>query len=155
MSANDNKWHHIFLAWDNNDGSLKFYKDSVMSANYTDVKTGFTIRSGGSLVLGQGKDSLVGGFQSSQSFKDCWLILTYGITFFAQQQSRKCPRHVFRRSSVSYTSGQIWSMAWKESPEFSFHHLAIHLASFAFAVWQGYVSEPNNKLVTITFLIRS
>lgn len=69
VSANDDKWHHICLTWENTDGSLKFYKDRVLSASYTNFKTGYTIRSGGSLVLGQDQDLLAGGFESDQSFQ--------------------------------------------------------------------------------------
>ena len=69
MVANDNKWHHICLTWKNYDGSLKLYKDSILSANFTDFKTGYKIRSGGSLVLGQDQDSLAGRFSTDQSFQ--------------------------------------------------------------------------------------
>ncbi|XP_078363951.1 neuronal pentraxin-1-like [Oculina patagonica] len=69
VSANDGYWHHICASWENTAGSLSFYKDGVLSANHTNFKTGYMIRSGGSLVLGQDQDSLAGGFQRSQSFQ--------------------------------------------------------------------------------------
>ena len=69
MSANDDQWHHICLSWENTAGSLRFYKDSVLSANYTNFKTGHAIRCGGSLVIGQDQDSFAGGFDSTQSFQ--------------------------------------------------------------------------------------
>ena len=69
MSANDGNWHHICALWENNAGLLKFYKDGALAANHTDFKTGHTIRSGGSLILGQDQDSVAGHFQASQSFQ--------------------------------------------------------------------------------------
>lgn len=69
VSANDGYWHHICLSWENTAGSLKFYKDGVLSAHRTNFKTGYTIRPGGSLVLGQDQDSLAGSFHSVQSFQ--------------------------------------------------------------------------------------
>ena len=93
MSANDNKWHHICLTWENTDGSLKFYKDSVLSANCTDFKTGYMIRSGGSLVLGQDQDSLAGGFQSGQSFQG--LMANLNVWDYAL-----CPAAISRMSKA-------------------------------------------------------
>ena len=29
ISANDGKWHHICVTWENNDGSWNLYKDGV------------------------------------------------------------------------------------------------------------------------------
>ena len=69
MSANDGSWHHICAAWRNTDGSLKFYKDGVLSASETNFKKGNVIRSGGSLMLGQEQDLFGGGLDSTQSFQ--------------------------------------------------------------------------------------
>ena len=69
MSANDGYWHHVCSSWENTAGSFQFYKDGVLSANDTNFKTGYVIRSGGSLVLGQDQDSFASGFGVAQSFQ--------------------------------------------------------------------------------------
>lgn len=69
MSANDGNWHHICVSWENTAGSLKFFKDGALSASETNFKTGYKIRSGGSLVLGQNQDSLASVINSAHSFQ--------------------------------------------------------------------------------------
>jgi len=68
VSANDGKWHHICASWENTAGSWKFYKDGAVAAQGTGHKTGYVIKSGGSIVLGQEQDSPGGGFNPTQSF---------------------------------------------------------------------------------------
>ncbi|XP_058952836.2 neuronal pentraxin-2-like [Pocillopora verrucosa] len=68
VSANDGKWHHICVTWENNAGSWKLFKDGSVAASGTSLKTGHVIRGGGALVLGQEQDSVGGSFQSFQSF---------------------------------------------------------------------------------------
>lgn len=70
LSANDNKWHHICVSWENTGGTMKFYKDGVLSATVTSFKTGHVIRSGGSLMLGQEQDSLASSLDVHNRSKD-------------------------------------------------------------------------------------
>ena len=68
-SANDGKWHHICMTWQNSDGAWQFYKDGELQSHNTGLSKGQTIQGGGSLVLGQEQDSVGGSFDSSQSFQ--------------------------------------------------------------------------------------
>ena len=68
-SANDGEWHHICFTWQSSDGALRFYKDGRLHMNSTGLKTGYTMKGGGSLVLGQDQDAVAGGFDASQSFQ--------------------------------------------------------------------------------------
>lgn len=155
MSANDNKWHHICLTWDNNDGSLKFYKDSVMSANYTDFKTGFTIRSGGSLVLGQDQDSLAGGFQSSQSFQGLLANLNmWDYVLCPEAISRMCKACLSEELGILYKWSDL-KHGVKGKPRVLIPSPCDPLGKFC--VRCNGKARPNQiiKLVTIIFLIRS
>ena len=68
MSANDGKWHHICITWENTAGAWQLYKDGVRKSNGTGLKKDYVIQGGGALVLGQEQDSLEGGFDDKQSF---------------------------------------------------------------------------------------
>ena len=68
-SANDGRWHHICVTWRNSDGVWQFYKDGTLHNETRRLRKGYTIKGGGSLVLGQDQDSVGGGFHSSQSFQ--------------------------------------------------------------------------------------
>ncbi|KAL9979849.1 hypothetical protein ACROYT_G017570 [Oculina patagonica] len=68
VSANDGNWHHICATWENTAGSRKMYKDGKVVFSATGVKTGYVIRGGGALVLGQEQDSEGGTFDAKQSF---------------------------------------------------------------------------------------
>ena len=68
MTAFDGVWHHICVTWENSLGTSKFYKDCELQDEGT-LKKGYTIRQGGTLVLGQEQDSVGGGFDTSQSFQ--------------------------------------------------------------------------------------
>lgn len=68
MAANDGNWHHICATWKNT-GVWRFYKDGTMAAWGVGFKTGYTIQSGGSLMLGQEQDSLGGSLDASQSLQ--------------------------------------------------------------------------------------
>ncbi|KAL9979840.1 hypothetical protein ACROYT_G017560 [Oculina patagonica] len=68
VSANDGNWHHICATWENTAGSRKMYKDGKVAFSATGVKTGYVIRGGGALVLGQEQDSEGGTFDAKQSF---------------------------------------------------------------------------------------
>ncbi|CAH3161488.1 unnamed protein product [Porites lobata] len=68
VSANDEKWHHICVTWENTAGSWRLYKDGKVEASGRGLETGNMIRPGGALVLGQEQDSVGGRFEASQSF---------------------------------------------------------------------------------------
>ena len=68
MSANDGVWHHICVTWRNSDGRLQIYKDGSLHFHGISLNTGYTIKSGGSLVLGQEQDTPGGSFDPNQSF---------------------------------------------------------------------------------------
>lgn len=68
-SANDGKYHHICVTWQNSDGVWQFYKDGTLRTHTRGLRKGYTIKGGGSLVLGQEQDSVGGGFHSNQSFQ--------------------------------------------------------------------------------------
>ncbi|PFX14849.1 Sushi, von Willebrand factor type A, EGF and pentraxin domain-containing protein 1 [Stylophora pistillata] len=69
-SANDGRWHHICFTWRSHDGAVRFYKDGrLRTHDLNGLKKGYTIKGGGSLVLGGEQDSLGGRFQSYQSFQ--------------------------------------------------------------------------------------
>lgn len=61
-------WHHICVTWENGLGSWTFHRDGVLKQK-GNLKKGYTITDGGTLVLGQDQDSLGGGFQTRQSYK--------------------------------------------------------------------------------------
>ena len=69
VKANDGVWHHICLSWEKILGSWKFFKDGLVKQEGTSFKIGYTIRQGGTLVLGQEQDSIGGEFETSQSFQ--------------------------------------------------------------------------------------
>jgi len=69
VTANDGVWHHICVSWESSSGSWKLYKDGNLKQEGTNFKTGYTIRQGGTLVLGQEQDSVGGDFDASQSFQ--------------------------------------------------------------------------------------
>ncbi len=66
--AIDGNWHHICASWKNT-GAWQFYKDGLMHTHSTGFQTGYTIKAGGSLMLGQEQDSVGGGLDASQSLK--------------------------------------------------------------------------------------
>lgn len=68
VSANDGKWHHICLTWENTAGSWKLFRDGSVAASGKSLQTGHMIRANGSLVLGQEQDSKGGKFEAHQSF---------------------------------------------------------------------------------------
>jgi hypothetical protein len=64
----DNLWHNIIVTWEKTSGSLKIYKDSILSLDTTHA-TGETLLSTGSVVWGQDQDSVGGGFEAIEAFK--------------------------------------------------------------------------------------
>ena len=75
-------------------GSWKFYKDGDLEDKGTGIKEGHTIRSAGTLVLGQEQDSVGGGFDASQSFQgklsnvDAWDHVLLGTQI--KEMSKSC-----------------------------------------------------------------
>ena len=57
------------MTWRNSDGLWQFYKDGVLHSQITGLRTGYTVKGGGSLVLGQEQDFVGGGFTSGESFR--------------------------------------------------------------------------------------
>ena len=45
VSANDGKWHHICLTWENTAGSWNLYKDGKVAASGKGFKTGKVVYS--------------------------------------------------------------------------------------------------------------
>ena len=68
MAGNDSTWHFICWAWSNTMGALKGYKDGVLKIKIRNVKRGYNISSGGSLVLAQDQISFQ-QFQQDHVFK--------------------------------------------------------------------------------------
>ena len=56
MAANDGRWHQICVTWKNSDGSFQLYKDAEPWYTGTDFQTGYTIKGGGTLIVGQEQD---------------------------------------------------------------------------------------------------
>ena len=67
MAANDGGWHQICVTWKNSDGSFQLYKDAVPGFTGTDFQTGYTIKGGGTLMVGQEQDICGDDFDASQS----------------------------------------------------------------------------------------
>ena len=97
MSANDGAWHHICVSWENGSGAWKFYKDGDLEEEGNSFKTGYEIRRGGTLVLGQEQDSVGGDFQATQSFQgmltnvNLWDSVLFGAQI--QEMSKSCQSH--------------------------------------------------------------
>ncbi|XP_078377598.1 neuronal pentraxin-1-like [Oculina patagonica] len=68
VSANDGNWHHICATWKNT-GAWKFYKDGSLAQSGAGFQTGYTVKGGGSLMLGQEQDSTGGGLVANESLK--------------------------------------------------------------------------------------
>lgn len=68
ISVNDGQWHHIAFSWRNTLGYFLLYVDGVYVYDQNGVQAGFSIPSGGALVLGQEQDTRAGGFQASEAF---------------------------------------------------------------------------------------
>ncbi|XP_043944534.1 serum amyloid P-component-like [Protopterus annectens] len=60
-------WNHICATWDSNTGLSGLWMNGVRSVRKMLAK-GYTIRSGGVIVLGQEQDRPGGGFDAAQSF---------------------------------------------------------------------------------------
>ena len=69
FEARDGKWHQICVTWENVKGEVQFFKDGNLVKSSTDFKKGYTIKGGGSFVLGQEQDGLQQNFETEQSFR--------------------------------------------------------------------------------------
>ena len=65
----DGDSHSLSVTWNSSGGVLKIYADGILVDSTTGFKTGSSITSGGTLLLGQEQDSIEGGFDITQSFK--------------------------------------------------------------------------------------
>ena len=64
----DDTWQHVCLTWGNTQGVTKLYKDGQFTGQETNHATkNYTLKAGGSLVLGQDQDSVGGGFDRNQT----------------------------------------------------------------------------------------
>ncbi|XP_070541644.1 uncharacterized protein [Ptychodera flava] len=63
----DRSWHHVCITWSSSDGSWKYYLDGVVNKAGSGHQTGYAMRSGGFLVLGQEQDTVGGRYQTSQA----------------------------------------------------------------------------------------
>ena len=61
-SVYDGAWHHLCFTWENTYGQLKLYKNGQFEGQHMGFQVGYTVRSGGHLVLGQDQDTVGGGF---------------------------------------------------------------------------------------------
>ena len=60
---------NLAFTWDNTTGDWQIFHDGVLLDSGTGFATGYSIKSGGTLLLGQEQDSQGGGFHTSQVFK--------------------------------------------------------------------------------------
>ena len=51
------------FTWENTNGELKLYKNGQFEGQHRDIGVGYTVQSGGYLVLGQDQDTPGGGFE--------------------------------------------------------------------------------------------
>jgi hypothetical protein len=64
----DGEWHHVAITWRSSDGRLQYYKDGTLKSTKTNEAKGDSLKSSGSLVLGQDQDTQGGGFESAQRY---------------------------------------------------------------------------------------
>ncbi|XP_070553684.1 fibropellin-1-like [Ptychodera flava] len=56
-SVNDAKWHHVLVTWASQDGSWTLYRDGNLQGSGNSFQSGHVIPSGGTITLGQDRDS--------------------------------------------------------------------------------------------------
>ena len=105
MSANDGRWHHICVTWTNSNGGWHIYKDGVLHHHSINFRRGYTIKSKGSLVLGQEQDSLGGKFDSNQRF----LGLLTGVNVWKTVLSASVIRNLSRSCFHGFGNVYRWS----------------------------------------------
>ncbi|XP_066295931.1 sushi, von Willebrand factor type A, EGF and pentraxin domain-containing protein 1-like isoform X4 [Branchiostoma lanceolatum] len=71
--VDDEAWHHYAFTWSLDSGSAEeewtFYVDGQRTAGGSEGGEGRVIPGGGTIVLGQDQDEILGGFDSKESFK--------------------------------------------------------------------------------------
>ncbi|XP_068679499.1 neuronal pentraxin-2-like isoform X2 [Montipora foliosa] len=105
VSANDGYWHHICVTWTNRNGGWHIYKDGVLHHHSINFMRGYTIKSGGSLVLGQEQDRPGGSFDSNQRF----LGLLTGVNVWNTVLSASVIRNLSRSCFDGLGSVYRWS----------------------------------------------
>ncbi len=94
VTANDGAWHHICLGWESPTGLWMLYKDGEEKWKGEDFRTDYTIKRGGTLVLGQEQDSVGGGFEAVQSFQGMISNVNIWDTFLSaskiKEMSKSC-----------------------------------------------------------------
>ena len=94
ISANDGLWHHICWTWRNSDGAWHFFLDGQLHHHSINFKNGYTVKAGGSLVLGQEQDGVGSGFDASQCFRGTLVnvnVWSYVLSSsLIQSYSRSC-----------------------------------------------------------------
>lgn len=101
---NDNLWHHLAVTIDSTNGLLKVYVDGVLTGERAIEKVPLQVES---IVLGQDQDSLLGGFETSQSFSgeiDEISLFKRVLTLKEIQQLHKTS---YKHICESFTSVQI------------------------------------------------
>ncbi|XP_070546223.1 uncharacterized protein [Ptychodera flava] len=63
----DDAWHHVCVTWASHDGSLKYYHNGIIYKAGTAYRTGYTMKSGGVMVLGQEQDAVGGRYDANQA----------------------------------------------------------------------------------------
>ena len=74
----DGAEHTLSVTWTNADGGWQVFVDGVLTDSGTGLKTGETLATGGTLVLGNDQDSVGGNFDSGQEFAGTF----YDVRFF-------------------------------------------------------------------------
>lgn len=64
----DARWHHLCIVWSSIQGHFWHYNDRRLTSSGSNIRKGWEIPGGGSLVLGQEQDSIGGGFDPAGGF---------------------------------------------------------------------------------------
>ncbi|XP_077998229.1 neuronal pentraxin-1-like [Glandiceps talaboti] len=67
LNVADGSWHSLCVTWDSINGDWAVYDNGTMRNSDTGFQSGQTITGGGTLILGQGQDSLRGGYDPSRA----------------------------------------------------------------------------------------
>ena len=102
VSANDGRWHHICLTWRKSDGAWQFFKDGVLHHHSINFKRGYTIKAGGSLVLGQEQDTVASTFDANQCFQGTLVNVNVWSYVLSPLYIRWCSRSCRRGSGNVY-----------------------------------------------------
>jgi fibronectin type 3 domain-containing protein len=53
VGLDDSEWHHVAVTWRSSDGRVEIFKDGESAYDTTGISTGYSIPSGGTLIMGQ------------------------------------------------------------------------------------------------------